>query len=351
MTAVGACSATGCQVANGGSCIEGFEELTECPNFSQVDRDDDEELGEGRVSADEATASSDVEETDAPLALSTGKALTVREGHLLTGECIAQVVALIGMVKSGKTTVLAELYERFCKGPFAGYLFAGSSTIMGFEQICYFSRAVSQREVEDTDRTKRSAENNLLHLDLVKEHTGHRQRLLVSDLSGELFEDAIESRENVHVIPYLRRADHVVVFADAEKLGDISERQHLVNQLSVLLRSCIEESRIRQACRVTVAVSRHDLSPGDVDRAFLDSMERRIRQRADAYFDEPIRFLDLAARPETGPEDAYGLAELLSGWMEKGVISNPRIRESVRFVDKSAREIDRFAYKVTCDDK
>ena len=154
MAAVGTCLADGCKIADGGSCIEGFADLAECPNFSEAIQPDPQGSGDDSAPEESEQLEENVDAAKAVLALRSGKALTVEEGHSLTGASSTRIVIMIGMVKSGKTTVLEELYERFCKGPFGGYLFAGSKTIMGFEQIVYFARAVSQRETEDTERTK-----------------------------------------------------------------------------------------------------------------------------------------------------------------------------------------------------
>ena len=350
MTTIGNCTAEGCQVANGGSCIEGFDDLAECPNVSRADVADSEAAGGviGQLGQEPSLSRKEIEKPPRPLY--SGNALAVGEAHELTGECASTVVILMGMVKSGKTTVLAEIYEHLCKGPFAGYLFAGSRTIMGFEQICHLSRAVSQGEMEDTDRTKRGAANNLLHLDLVAEENGRRQRLLITDLSGELFEEATLASENLYSVPYLTRADQVVIFADAEKLSDVSERHDLVNQLLVLLRCCIEESRLKPSCRVTVIVSRHDLLPADMDQNFLDSMQARIRQRTCVYFDEPTRFLNLAARPASGPANAHGLSDLLVGWFAKPHVQEPDIPKLLYSAENIQREIDKFAFKVSDDE-
>ena len=342
MAGIGTCAAAGCQVADGGSCIEGFERLTECPNYLQTPPNDAEVSTKGAGSRRiEPTPAPAAEAAEAPLSLSSGNALTAQEGHQLTGECLTKVVVLMGMVKSGKTTVLAELYEQLCRGPFAGHLFAGSRTIIGFERICYLSRAASQRSAEDTERTKRGTENNLLHLDLVAQDGGRRHRLLISDLSGELFEAATNATDDVYAIPYLRRADHVVLFADSEKLSDNSQRQYLLNQLLVLLRSCIEGTRICDSSILTLVVSRHDLLAADVDRTFFDFLETRLRERTGRYFREPIRFLDLAARPTTG--EVYGLGDLLQVWLQDFKLVP--VFEGSHRGEAPVREIDRFAYK------
>lgn len=339
---MGTCTAAGCQVGEGGSCLEGFQTLTECPNYLQTSPNAADLTSEEDVAPEaEPIAPSDDEAAEAPLSLSSGSALTAQEAHQLTGECLAKIVVLMGMVKSGKTTVLAELYERFCSGPFAGHLFAGSKTIIGFEQICHLSRAASQRALEDTERTKRGTENNLLHLDLVAQDGQRRQRLLISDLSGEVFEAATNTADQVPAIPYLPRADHVVLFADAEKLSDNAQRQYLLNQLLVLIRACIEGRRICDTCTVTIAISRHDLLPADVDRPFFDFLEARLRERTEEYFTAPMRILNLAARPTHGA--AYGLTELLAVWLEEPkAISLPEI---VHRGAEAEREIDKFAHK------
>ena len=351
MAEIRRCAAEGCQVSDGGSCIEGFDDLVNCPNFLEGEQNH----GELAISKDEVGGnekSAGAFELGRPaVSLSSGNALTTTEGHRLTGEYPTKVVILMGMVKSGKTTVLSELYERFCEGPFAGQIFAGSRTVMGFERICFLSRAASLRDSEDTERTMRGTENNLLHLDLVAEGAGPRRRLLLSDLSGEWFEEATESNEKLYGIPYLRRADHVVVFADAEKLGNNLQRQYLLNQLLVLLRCCIEERRIKNTCRLTIVVSRHDLLPAEMDQTFLESMKSRIYRRTGEYFNRPVTFLDLAARPKCGPERAYGLAELLNLWLEEPAATEPHVPKLMNTADEARREIDKFAFKASGNDQ
>ena len=300
MADVGTCALAGCQVADGGSCIEGFERLAECPNYVPTPPADAEPAPNGTLARQTVpTSAVAAEATEAPLGLSSGNAL------------------------------------------FAGHFFAGSHTLIGFERIYHLARAVSQRSTEDTERTKRGTENNLLHFDLVAQDDGRRHRLLISELSGELFEAATTATDHVYAIPYLRRADHVVLFADAEKLSDDSQRQYLLNQLLVLLRSCIENNRLSATSIVTVVVSRYDLLASDLDRSFLGFMEARLRHRADSYFRQPIRFLNLAARPATG--DVYGLADLLRIWIQEiQVISASEVSHRR---EVPAREIDKFAYK------
>src|SRR5258708_2931827 len=51
-----------------------------------------------------------------------------------------RVVLVAGPANSGKTTLLSCLYERFHFGMFAGFRFAGSKTLVGFEKRCFHAR-------------------------------------------------------------------------------------------------------------------------------------------------------------------------------------------------------------------
>ena len=181
--------------------MEGFDPLTKCPNYTPA-------TVPAEVKVPGAEPSVEIEvaepEEDHHITLPSGDALTANDAHRLTSGAQSTVVMLVGMVKSGKTTVLAEIFERFRLGPFAGHLFAGTRTIMGFERVCHYARAASQGEVEDTGRTVRGIENNLLHLDLVHQDSRARKRLLISDLSGEDFQEGTLTADSMHSIPYLR---------------------------------------------------------------------------------------------------------------------------------------------------
>jgi hypothetical protein len=53
----------------------------------------------------------------------------------------------------GKTTLLASLHDAFQRKPFAGFLAAGSRTLLGFEERCFDSRAPSEAQEPKTLRT------------------------------------------------------------------------------------------------------------------------------------------------------------------------------------------------------
>lgn len=320
MANAGVCTKEGCQATAGGACLEGFTALVECPNYSLEESHaiDNSKESAGQLPENGTAADEQVDRTEkkAHISLHSGNALTGPEARPLAASSPTTVIVFAGMVSSGKTTVLAEIYERFRSGSFVNHLFAGSRTILGFERICHYARAASEGSTEKTARTIRDLENNLLHFDLVEKGTRIRKRLLITDLSGEHFDDATYMSDRLRDLPYVSRANHFILFVDSAKLALADERQVLANQVLVLLRGCIEEKLLSESCRLTVAFSRHDLASSGDDLAgtkdFQDNMRNRIEKRVSGFLDEPPRFLELAARPKNIDSPEYGLEELMS---------------------------------------
>ena len=75
--------------------------------------------------------------------LHEGDDLTISKASKITRSCVTRFITLAGAAESGKTTLLASIYECFQKGGFADYYFAGSLTLPGYEKRCHLSRIES----------------------------------------------------------------------------------------------------------------------------------------------------------------------------------------------------------------
>jgi Double-GTPase 2 len=105
--------------------------------------------------------------------LPSGKPLRSTEATNLLRAQPTPVVLLAGAAKSGKTTLLASLHDCFQWGPFAGYLAAGSETLLGFEEQCFDSRVASGAEKPSTGRTSLEAGQQFYHLRVRHESLQH----------------------------------------------------------------------------------------------------------------------------------------------------------------------------------
>ena len=95
------------------------------------------------------------------LTMWSGDALTLREASQLAGNNEVRFIFLAGMPDCGKTTLLAAFYERFQRGPFGKHIFAGSRTLVRFEDICHYARIASGHGAPSTQRTRLKESFNL----------------------------------------------------------------------------------------------------------------------------------------------------------------------------------------------
>src|SRR5258706_5518388 len=159
------CKREGCQVAQSGKCLEGFEPSSDCPYLVGADAS-----GGGTAGA------------AGFVVLPSGEALTEVQASEVARQGVTKVVVLAGPHDSGKTTILTSLFDGFLEAPVGNFLFAGSQTLTGFERRCHDSREDSGRRDPHTVHTQVTDVTELLHLRLAPAaKPAHRVNLLLSD--------------------------------------------------------------------------------------------------------------------------------------------------------------------------
>ena len=258
----------------------------------------------------------------------SGEALTAEEALTITRSAPTRVIVVAGPAGSGKTTLVASLYERFHDGPLAGYLFAGSRTLVGFERRCHLSRRASSRETPDTERTSQAASDVLLHLKVRAELGGPRVDMLFTDIYGEAFRQAADSTDEAEQLTVLRRADHVALLLDGAKLASPTQRQEPYSQADALLASCLEVGVLGPDSQVQMLVTKADkLRSGprvETNLAFVADrwawLEGRYRNRLAS-----LEHFEIAARPESPSHlrSAHGLDTLFPLWVSRPRPASP----------------------------
>lgn len=127
--------------------------------------------------------------------LNPGNALDADGAYAIRRGGNTQVVALLGAIGSGKTTLIAGLLQSFLAGPLAGYSFRRSDTLLAFEERCFESRIASGAPNASTVRTSSLSGQHYYHLEVVKKEGADSKRLLLLDMSGEVYEAALSSNE------------------------------------------------------------------------------------------------------------------------------------------------------------
>jgi hypothetical protein len=250
-----------------------------------------------------------------------GRALTAEETFRITSANLTHVILIAGAVASGKTTLIASIFHRFQLGPFAGYLFAGSDTLPGFDERCCLARTASGISNADTERTKPGVDRIFLHLRVrAKDKDALIKNMLIVDLSGEHYKDAKDSIDECRRLSLIRRADHFVMLLDGEKLLQPDRRQSAKNDAIMLLRSCLDAGQLGPRSLVDVLFSKWDLIQTNKEQtesvAYINQVEASIKNQFETSFGR-LRFFRIAAMKEKGSLPiGYGIKEPFPSWVE-----------------------------------
>lgn len=286
-----ACKEIGCEIGKSGECFNQLTDPEKCSHFywledvqNQGDEEEDEkEDDKGKV-------------TPPKIKLISGEALELEDLTRVTHSFDAKLIAFVGESDSGKTTLLASIFDIFQINNFNNYHFAGSLTQVGFERRCHKSRKESNLQKPATDKTA-AKKFNFLHLATRKKDRLQPVRhFLLSDISGEKLSHASSSTSSMQELDILKFADLVVVIIDGSTLSDIRHRQTTINKTVRFLQKATDEKMITSKTKVCISISKMDLLEGSDF-----NIEEKIRAVFLSKFKDKLLeliFVDLAARPK-----------------------------------------------------
>ncbi|MCI0718250.1 MAG: hypothetical protein L0338_04660 [Acidobacteria bacterium] len=254
--------------------------------------------------------------------LPLGKPLAEAEASEVLRASGAPIVVLAGAPKSGKTTLLASLHDGFQRKPFAGYLVAGSRTLIGFEERCFDSRIASGGETPVTQRTQLKEGILFYHVKVRREDLNSPvKQLLLADMSGEFYEGALDSATAMRGLTIVRRADHFVHLVDGGKLASKELSAHTQANALMLMRRCFEENMLDSDARVDILLTKWDIALARSGEEKAEEILRRQREVFSAFERRVsrLRVRPIAARPhyKSDLKPGYGLDDLLQCWIEE----------------------------------
>lgn len=283
-----------------------------------------ESENEGESEADASTLDVDqalAEEVE-DIGLQLGGALTNEQAREITASSRTTVIVLAGGVKSGKTTLLTTIYEHFLQEPLAGYLFAGSRTLAGFERRCHPGRIESGLFVPRM-KTTHKLEPPWLHL-RIREIDLRRPALdlLFADLSGEWFNEIVQGKTAPEELPHVFRADHLSLVLDGRKLSRLGDRDEERQKIEQLARVLVETKSVASPRALSIVVTKWDevARVGPDAQDFADSAVSRVAKSAGFATAPP--YWRTAARPRTTDFSiGHGVAALFGFWVSKPQLS------------------------------
>jgi hypothetical protein len=287
--------------------------------------------------------------------LPSGKPLNSNEASQIIRRTGAPIVLLVGAVESGKTTLLASLHDSFQRSlSFANYISAGSSTLIGFEERCFDSRAESGAIEPSTLRTTFDEGLMFYHLELrVEDRTRGIHHLLIADMSGEFYERAMNSAAETKELTIITRADHFVHLLDGANLASKTLKDHTRANALLLMRRIFEQNMLRDNARVDVLITKWDIVLkrfGAEGAAGLLNEYRQIFQTKWGKHVGRLNVQSVAVRPHFTSDlrVGYGLSDVLARWLEEPQTQLQPVRKRIPMTTLS-RTFDDFAVKEAPD--
>jgi hypothetical protein len=244
--------------------------------------------------------------------VTTGEAMTLAQALTLCRRRDSRFVLIMGEPGTGKTAVLATLWERMSAGEaLAGHRLAGTRTALGFERRAHWGRIDSGQRRGSFPSTP--AEDGFV-LDLrVRRPDGELVELLLADLGGAVFEQIRQGRPLLQELPWAMRADRFLVALDAEALSVPGESEIAATRALRQLLALRSSGAVRATARVGIALTKADTLTDSGERA-LARHQPNLLAHAAAVDPVPANVRIAFTAQAEGPA---GLGELVA-WMCSG---------------------------------
>lgn len=308
------CGKENCDVAETGKCLLGNDPVESCPEYDP----EEVELDTGEDAADTEDGEVENRAVDDGRRLFRSELLTSEELWPLCTAVPTETISLVGDVRAGKTTLIAALYASFCKGPFAGYRFKSSRSLVGFARRHHEALEKSKRELPTTPRTSRVDGVGFFHLNVVGASREHH--LLISDRSGEDFEDARKNTSLVSNLWELKMAGRICFLLDAGMATHKEQRAVYRRSFKQQILALWDNNAIPEGAALEIISTKLDrLAPKgtaepnigelvEFENAVLDELSKR-------GIDMKLR--RVCALPRSNfAVGLVGLDELFQGWLE-----------------------------------
>lgn len=268
--------------------------------------------------AEQSTSSAQQSTLDS-IQLPGGRPLDTFEADELLRQFDAKIIAVVGERDSGKSTLISALLRQFKRSPFNNLLFAGSRTMLGFEEKAWNVHAASGNLQPTTARTSVEEGLHFLHLALASvDAPGQHIHLLLSDRAGETYRGARDVPSTGVSLPELGKSHLLVFILDGGRFADPLLRAEAEAAVRVFIRGLLDAGIIGMSNQIQVIVTKYDLIAARPDNEAilaLDATEQGLSRLTEGRV-AGFSLIRTAAQPDPGStvEAGTGLAEMLSGW-------------------------------------
>lgn len=306
------CSNPECKIEETGRCVEGVNP-EDCSYYSS---EASYEASESQEESRENTSAFDRTELSLSEALSLSAASNVLQNDN------SRVICILGPSDSGKTCLIASVYDMFQTGAESGIEFRNSRSLLAFEKICHDSRAESKRSTSHSQRTPHG-EVQLYHLNLCTLDSHANKSLLIADRAGEEYKSASDDISIVDEFLEVHRADTINVLVDGERLIDNITRHNLKNDIAMMLQALKDHAGIKSKPQLAIVLTKFDAvkESANQSRALSDFDKIRVdlTGRLKDYVSS-IEVFKVAASPKSSNlSRGEGVSTLLKYWLNSEI--------------------------------
>lgn len=312
------CEQEGCPILSEGRCLEDFARGEGCPHVrveedanatttqdEEIDRHADDQGIESESGMEQVSSTVQDGPSSKPDRVELGgdESLTVEAAELIAATHGAVVVLVAGEFRSGKTTLVAELYGQFLGGPYRDWSFAGAEALSALDRRYHGKRESSGLKSAESGRTE---EEEMRLLDLRCRQGDRLLSLMFSDVRGEFFDNVIQGADVEQEVPLAKRSDRALVLLDGDKVADPRSRTSAVNHARQLIGGLTESGGLSPGVPLAITLSKADVVD-EPDRAWFDTEAKELRKFARSRGCGDTEIFVTAARPTASPDEPEGL--------------------------------------------
>jgi len=318
------CGQEDCPFNEAGECLEQVIPVEACPHLIERYDTDTDELDTGEIiDHGQESTSTQTKSNASPrlpgVPIYKGKALERDQVDAVAAERESTVVIVAGDVDSGKTTLIGCSYSAFLKGPVGKWRFAGSRTLLGYDQRVHNHRVSSLNETPLTPHSPLGIDE-YYHLDVQSSEDAKRCRLLIHDISGEAYQQAIDSSTGAEQLVMLRRADVIVIMLNGASLLVTWLQGEAVSRLTDLLMAVARAGHLAKQPPIQIVVSRWDQvkkegAEDSIQKAMEEIRNRIERRLREQELSNLVTIHGVASiTHHSGTPPATGYAEIFDFW-------------------------------------
>lgn len=215
------------------------------------------------------------------------------------------LVTLFGISECGKTTFVGSLFAILRRRPeLLKVTFLDSDTLAGFEHRVY-RRFLTQAGKSEIPHTQRKSAN-ILNVVLGDEQGENERMIVFSDLSGEIYKDAISKNDVVEKQTAVKYADKLLIFADVESLLSSKTYSSYKGGFKSLLNRFKDKGMLPNGADIYLAFNKIDLvnakvlkealnEDEEIDEVMKESIESMWQERKQSIIDIATEVIPIPA--------------------------------------------------------